>query len=350
MDNNPASRDMAEFLAKHFPRVNQLCSAEFYDWKNYGSPFGQGRIALEMIDGEVAATASLSIKPLIVGDIETVGAEIGDTFTHPEHQRKGLFSKMVRACVAHAAENGVAPIYGTPNGQSLPGYENKLGFPRCRNARVKDMFKEIDRRFLIAKAAAKLGSKALAAILGNAYWLAREARKKLGGWRAAPVEWREVAAFPSGLDPRWADDRKDYAFFIGRDAAYLNWRFQQNPNDYRMFLGLVGGVARCYFVTKLVGRGSHFIGYLCDYACWNDDMALFRAVLDMAEQTLARDKAKGVELYCSANSPYMGLVRRAGYRPIGEVVVIAEGGSAPGRTLIESTRKWHFTMADADGV
>ncbi|ADK86458.1 GCN5-related N-acetyltransferase [Desulfarculus baarsii DSM 2075] len=350
MNNNLASREISDFLSKHFPQLNQLSSAEFYDWKIFNSPFGRGQIILEIAGGEVAATASLTVKPLIINDQETIGAEIGDTFTHPAHRRKGLFSKMVRGCLDYAKENGMAPIYGTPNRQSLPGYETKLGFPRCESASVKDMFKEIDRKFLIAKIAGKVRNRLLATILGNVYWLVIATRNKIGSFNATRIDWHEISSFPPGLNSRWATSRKDYSFFVGRDTDYLNWRFHSNPNSYRMFLGMINGIARCYFVSKLIKQGDHHIGYLCDYVCWNDDMKMFSAMLGMAEKSLAKDGAMGVELYCGRNSPYFKIARRLGYRLIGDIVVIAAQSSAHGKTLIESKQKWHFTMADADGV
>jgi len=60
--------------------------------------------------------------------------EIGETATAPAHQRKGLFSQLVKTCTKYAFDNGAIAVYGTPNSQSTPGY-GKLGFTIIDDAR-----------------------------------------------------------------------------------------------------------------------------------------------------------------------------------------------------------------------
>jgi GNAT superfamily N-acetyltransferase len=95
-------------------------------WWCFRNPRG-GAFAFFTFDDEVVATCYLSAKLLNSEEREVPAFEIGETATLPTHQRKGLFSKLVMACVEHAFENGSSVVYGTPNSQSTPGYK-KLGF------------------------------------------------------------------------------------------------------------------------------------------------------------------------------------------------------------------------------
>lgn len=95
-------------------------------WWCFGNPRG-GAFAFFRFGDEVAATCYLSAKLLNSGGEGVSAFEIGETATLPAHQRKGLFSKLVISCVEYAFENGSSIVYGTPNSQSIPGYE-KLGF------------------------------------------------------------------------------------------------------------------------------------------------------------------------------------------------------------------------------
>ena len=95
------------------------------EWWCFGNPNG-GAFAVATFGDDVVATCYIGGKPL--AGLETAPSfEIGETATDPNHQRKGLFSKLVKAVVAHAGKAGADYVYGTPNSQSTPGYA-KLGF------------------------------------------------------------------------------------------------------------------------------------------------------------------------------------------------------------------------------
>jgi GNAT superfamily N-acetyltransferase len=95
-------------------------------WWCFDNPNG-GAFAVAMVGGKVAATCYLSGKSLFLNGEKYKAFEIGETATAPEHQRKGLFSKLVKACTTYAFEDGAVAVYGTPNAQSTPGYA-KLNF------------------------------------------------------------------------------------------------------------------------------------------------------------------------------------------------------------------------------
>ena len=52
----------------------------------------------------------------------------GDVVTHPEHQRKGLFTAMGNYAREHAAEHGTAFMFCSPNENSAPGFVRSLGW------------------------------------------------------------------------------------------------------------------------------------------------------------------------------------------------------------------------------
>jgi GNAT superfamily N-acetyltransferase len=95
-------------------------------WWCFDNPNG-GAFAVAMAGDKVAATCYLSGKSLVLSGTSYKAYEIGETATAPEHQRKGLFSKLVKACTSYAFEEGAVAVYGTPNAQSTPGYA-KLKF------------------------------------------------------------------------------------------------------------------------------------------------------------------------------------------------------------------------------
>jgi GNAT superfamily N-acetyltransferase len=64
----------------------------------------------------------------IFNDKIIVGAQSGDTMTDPDHQKKGLFTKLATKTYEYCKEINVPFVFGFPNENSLPGFKNKLGW------------------------------------------------------------------------------------------------------------------------------------------------------------------------------------------------------------------------------
>lgn len=56
-----------------------------------------------------------------------LGAQSGDTMTHPQHRKKGLFYKLAKKTYELALKEGIKYIYGVPNGNSYHGFK-KMGW------------------------------------------------------------------------------------------------------------------------------------------------------------------------------------------------------------------------------
>lgn len=55
-------------------------------------------------------------------------AQSGDTMTHPDHQKKGLFISLAKHTFEYCKSIGILAIFGFPNQNSYPGFINKLNF------------------------------------------------------------------------------------------------------------------------------------------------------------------------------------------------------------------------------
>lgn len=51
-----------------------------------------------------------------------------NTATHPDHQGKGLFTRLANATYEAATDQGISAVYGIANANSTPGFVRKLGF------------------------------------------------------------------------------------------------------------------------------------------------------------------------------------------------------------------------------
>lgn len=96
-------------------------------WWCFDNPSG-GHFAFAHTEDMIVATCYLAGKSISLSKDKSILAyEIGETWTHHEHRRRGLFGKLVKHCEAYAFDTGASVVYGTPNSQSTPGYR-KLGY------------------------------------------------------------------------------------------------------------------------------------------------------------------------------------------------------------------------------
>jgi hypothetical protein len=61
-------------------------------------------------------------------DSDYLVAQSGDTMTHPDHQKKGLFIALAKHTFEYCKTINISAIFGFPNSNSFPGFINKLNF------------------------------------------------------------------------------------------------------------------------------------------------------------------------------------------------------------------------------
>ena len=171
------------------------------EWWCFDNPRG-GAFAVAKAGDDIVATCYLGGKTLAQNGINVAGFEIGETATDPDHQRKGLFSKLVNACVAHGRPSKHMLIYGTPNSQSTPGYA-KLGFDIVES--------EASYLFLA---------------VSIPYWIRIGAPKGLG-WGVG------LSHELSATD--YIDRTLSFHRLNESSRAYLQWRLADNPARLRFF-------------------------------------------------------------------------------------------------------------------
>ena len=103
---------------------------EYYEKKFRTKQFGADYIGFFAYAESNEPAAYYGVFPCLLEADGTkfLGAQSGDTITHPEHQRKGLFVQLARMTYDLAKSEGIQVIFGFPNSQSGPGFYQKLNW------------------------------------------------------------------------------------------------------------------------------------------------------------------------------------------------------------------------------
>ena len=117
---------LADLYARCFPEPMPLTTLR----NKFATPMRQKFVAYVATTEAGSIVASYGVYPVAmrIAGREVVGAQSGDTMTHPEHTKRGLFVRLAKLTYELAAEEGVALVFGFPNENSYPGFVKRLGW------------------------------------------------------------------------------------------------------------------------------------------------------------------------------------------------------------------------------
>ena len=336
------------FFKRLYTGLGTYGSIDLFNWKIQENYVSTGIINLIKDGNNIISTTSLTPKILYLKGKNQIVAEIGDTYTDPNYQRKGLFSMLINQTRKDAEDRGISFVYGTPNKQSLPGYEKKANFKIINNINVYSMSLPVNISPII--------SGRLHWILGNIigyfylfYVLCLYEIKKSINKAYALKDIIEIEIVPNGWDDFWEKAHASHDFIFLRDLKAIEWRFINHPNKYRFYIlkqhnELIGylayriiyekGIANLVIADFLFLKGKE--KYL--------KSLLFRVLKDSIEQSVTK-----ISIWCPQDSPYFRVLKDFGFIR-GTYVPIICFQNDFAREIQDNCHKWHFTISDSDNI
>ena len=174
-------------------------TADLFAWKHLDNPFGPS-LMLVAEDGD----GLMGFRALMRWELSTADGNrlrcmrAVDTATHPRARRRGVFTRLTKAAVQTARDEGVDLIFNTPNPRSGAGYL-KMGWTKVGPIGVL-------------------------------------VRPLLGG------SWRKTESLPTttsgdAWDDRAVTHREPTGLRTPRTAEYLRWRFGRHPSAQYQVVG-----------------------------------------------------------------------------------------------------------------
>ncbi len=184
--------------------------AEFFRWKHIDNPFGRS-LMLVAQDGEQLVGLRAFMRWRFRAGARTIDAvRAVDTATHPDHQGRGIFSRLTRAALEDL-RGSTDLIFNTPNDKSLPGYL-KMGW---RSVGSVPVYVRVNRPLRFMAGAPRMGHEDASPSVEAPLDRADPAALALEDSNA-------VAELLQGIDH---DDRISTV----RDLGYLRWRYGEAP-------------------------------------------------------------------------------------------------------------------------
>lgn len=301
--------DEGEILA-----LFQLCfgwdlSMSAWVWRYRDNPVGRGIIGL-CWDGDIlVAHYSLTALIMRIGGRDCLLASPGATMTHPDYRGRKLFPKLARRVYDQAHRLGVMMIYSFPNRFSHRGYARDLG---------RHEIYEVPTFRLSLEGGLPLPNPSDNIV--------------------------ELTGFDVRFDRLWERVSPRYPVITKRDATYLEWRYVQNPTQYRILAYLDSGEVLGYVVLKRYRDELHIVDMLT-----LDDHVGEQLVWEAAHVALDVG-ASSLSLWLGVTRPLHWSLERIGFRNEEPVTYFSALTLRPNftDTDVYSFYNWYVTMGDSD--
>jgi len=293
--------------------------------------------------GLAAIYATLPVRMRVNGEVRLALQSL-DTLTDRAFRGKGLFVSLAKSVFARAAADDVAFIYGFPNGSSAPGFFGKLGWERLDP--VPFLIRPLRTRYFSSRLG-RVGSK-----LPDFPLAPSRRRGPRGG-----AQLVEVDRFDERFTHLWRAFSRDVCVAVERDAAYLDWRLVDKPEErYRRLALVEKGVLTSFIAFALKEKHGGRIGYVLELLHDKGRESDARWLLGAAVAEMAQQNADAVLAWCLPRAPTFGSYLRSGFFPLPErlrPIELHVGTRAFDGTLgpvLRSRRNWYISYLDSDTV
>jgi GNAT superfamily N-acetyltransferase len=270
-----------------------------------------------------------------------------DTLTDREYRGRGLFVTLARSLYERAGVAGCGFVYGFPNGNSVHGFFNKLDWSSLDPV-----------PFLIRPLRLQYGVSRLEKLRPWASWIPNVPLAL--PWVPSPPGTRvtSLSRFDERASELWSHFHEGrIGVAVERDAAYLNWRLCDKPDEQYQTLAVEqkdGSLAAlCTFAVKDKHGGR--IAYIMELlhrpaATLAASLLLARCVAEAARQG-----ADAILAWCLPHSPNIGSYRLNGFitlpRPMRSIELhFGARAFEPSAALVGDRASWYVSYLDSDTV
>lgn len=328
------------FFKKVYSGTVQYGTREQFEWKIFNNPVHLGIVNAALSNNSIVSSTSLTPKSLFINGTQVNAAEIGDTYTDENHQRKGLFATLVNKTRTEGIENGLVYIYGTPNSNSLPGYLKKCDFAVASNLNVFGYcsilkFSASKNKSALFNFLIKLMNEIISIPLGFYF-----------KFRSHGVNLTEINQFDSGFDALWENVKNDYNYVFKRDSLSLNWRFLKSPFTYKKYGIYQNSSVVGYIITREDAASSTL--YIADYLISKSNIHMLeKATSKILAKALVGNFNKVYAWGSSSDYALKAFTKNIFIKRSSVPIIIFRNNAT---TKISNLKTYHFSMSDSDNI
>lgn len=228
--------DVDEFLALHRETFGTDRGREWFAWKYEENPY----VYHVPIFVAERAGALVGARPFFALELSVNGGrhlalQPCDTMVHPDHRRRGLFTRMNEAAVEQYRDRDVSFLFNFPDGSSGASYLQQ-GWRRVADQPTYYRVQDPAGLQESSSAWASLGARALTPLV-DCY--NRLSSRRLAAPDGVTVERHDDV--PSATLAGIEYDRRKKGIHVHRDVRFYDWRFRNPARDYAAYVATRDG-------------------------------------------------------------------------------------------------------------
>jgi GNAT superfamily N-acetyltransferase len=279
------SQDKEQLLDLFRASFGHSMPAELWDWKYIENPLAppDPEVVVALDNGRIVGARPFRPVALWLGN-KTARAALGsDVMVHPEHQRKGITTRMYQFGMEYLKENGYALHYGIANEKS-----HMLGLKQGHKtiATRESIFRPINPQKLFSH---RLENKVVGTGVGFLYDNLLNIKPRDVFQPRASFGVKVFDQFNDELEE--IDTLRDQSLIeLVRSESYLRYRFDRRPGrDYRYIVAQKDETLWGYAVVSAEEQISGLVyGYIVDHIVRDRDIACFRALISRSLDELEK--------------------------------------------------------------
>lgn len=326
--------DVSGFLALDQAVWNRDRSRDWFEWKYVDNPYAAAvPIFVAERGDEIVGARPFMVFRLRAGDETRLAYQPSDTMVHPDHRRRGLFTRMTERAIEHYADGPPSLFFNFPNSQSLPGYR-KLGWRPVGNRAT--YYRVQNPASLLSERTNDIRMRLLGRVGTSVARCYCHARSRLSGRVANVTVERRPGADPTLLSDLYRRRVPDRIHAV-RDEQFYRWRLASPAWKRATYVARRGGepVAAVVARSRTTNEGVNVtqlaeVVPLVGDEQWTDALdRLFRRIADdyggsdliaIADSTVPHDLLASLGFYRDDIVPLSWITNRCtlAARPLGD--------------------------------
>ena len=246
------------YKANHFDFEDR--ENEYFDWKHRRNPAGRAIIRLAVANGKSGRIVGIYcvIPILLICNSETIRVAMSvGTLTDTRYRGQGIFTSLAKEVYNLCSKHGLHAVLGYPNQNSYKGFIGHLDFKDIYKipllVRILRLSNIVKRRFIERK------WMPFASAMAKSYDLCFKVPKV----NVKAIE--EVTYFDQAFDELNEHLSMRFPIFVKRDSVFLNWRYFDNPFNYRVLAIRRTGKILGYLVYRFIDFAKMRCGIVLDF-------------------------------------------------------------------------------------
>ncbi len=328
-------------------------SPEYFKWKNIGNPNGESIIKLAVCEKKIIGySCTMKYKMNFFGKNIMAGQPV-DAMVDKDYRRQNIYESLSLMSLEDLKEQGFGLRFNFPNQAALMASIKKVNIKKVCD--IPQYLKVLDGKKALGMFT---GNNVLKLSGGNLLDIYGKATAVINS-KGTEYEAEEIKLFDDNYDELWETVKDDFPIAVVRSSQYLNWRYFESIDDYKVFAvyndeKLIGYIVGTIEVK--VGKNGEklILGHIADIICIKKHNKASGILIGALEDYFRNIGVCAVSCWMLNHWFYAQALKKLGFLQLRSPAVLAAlpvaGNIKAMEDSIYNQDSWFITIGDSDYI